>query len=86
MRDTYEIRLGSQGRLVIPAELRDVMAAEEGAIYVAHIDDSGALVMRTHEQALLELQRIWAENDLGRGGESATDELIAERRVQAAAE
>lgn len=78
----HEIRLGSQGRLVIPRELRDELGAEEGAVYVAHIDASGALVLRSREQALVELQRVWSEVD----GGSATDELIAERRRAAPVE
>lgn len=82
MPATYQVRLGSQGRLVIPAELRDELAAEEGDVYVASMDDTGALVLRSPDQALRELQRRWAET----GGGSPVDELIAERRREAAAE
>lgn len=82
MPSPYQVRLGSQGRLVIPAELRDELSAEEGDVYVASVDDTGALVLRSPEQALRELQRLWADA----GGGSAVDELIAERRRAAAAE
>lgn len=82
MAGSYEVRLGSQGRLVIPAELRDQLGAEEGAVYTATVDASGALVLRTREQALAEARRLWSESGEG----SATDELLAERREQAAAE
>lgn len=76
MPSSHEIRLGSQGRLVIPAALREELAAEEGEVYVAHVDETGALVLRTRDQALGELQRTWAEA----GGGSAADELVRERR------
>lgn len=79
---SYEVRLGSQGRIVIPADLRAELGAEEGDVYVAHVDDGGALVLRTREQALRELQRQWAAT----GQDSATDELLRERRHAAAEE
>jgi len=82
MSPSYEIRMGRQGRLVIPAALRELLGAEEGGVYTAHVDETGALVLRTRDQALAELQRTWS----GTGKPSATDELIAERRRQAAAE
>lgn len=77
----HEVRMGSQGRLVIPAALRAELSAEEGTVYMAHVDDSGALVLRTREQALHELQDAWARRD---DQPSATDELITERRREAA--
>lgn len=82
MSETYEVRLGSQGRLVIPAALREQLGAEEGSVYTAQVDQSGALVLRTRGQALADLQRAWGQA----GDSSATDELIGERRRQAAAE
>lgn len=77
----YEVRLGSQGRLVIPSELREAMAAEEGTVYSATLTEDGALVLRTPEQALAELQRLWRE--AVPEGVSMVDELIAERRAEA---
>ncbi len=76
MASTYEVRLGSQGRLVIPAELRERLGAKEGVTYVATVDETGALVLRTRAQALQALRRSWAATGEG----SPTDELIAERR------
>lgn len=80
--ESYEIRLGSQGRIVIPADLRAELGAEEGQVYVAHVDERGALVLRTRQQALRELQQLWA----AAGRDSATDELLGERRLAAAGE
>lgn len=79
----HEVRLGSQGRLVIPAELRAEMAAEEGTVYLAHVDESGALVLRTREQALAELRRSWRA---AADGDDLVEELLAERRAAAEAE
>ena len=79
---SYEVRLGSQGRIVIPAALRAELGSEEGDVYVANVDEGGALVLRSREQALRELQRQWAAI----GHDSATDELLRERRHAAANE
>lgn len=76
---SYEVRLGSQGRIVIPADLRAELGAEEGDVYVANVDAGGALVLRTREQALRELRRQWAATVQ----DSATDELLRERRLAA---
>lgn len=78
-----EVRIGSQGRLVIPAELRAAMGAEEGAVYVATVDEDGALTLRTPEQAIHALQRTWAgATDLT----SPVEELLADRRAEAASD
>lgn len=82
MARTYEVRMGSQGRLVIPSELRAKLAAEEGTVYIAHVDETGALVLNTPDQALRELQRTWMNTP----GGSASQELVAQRRQEAAAE
>jgi bifunctional DNA-binding transcriptional regulator/antitoxin component of YhaV-PrlF toxin-antitoxin module len=81
MARSFEVRLGSQGRLVIPAELRSALAAEEGTVYTAHIDESGALVLRSRAQALTELKRMWR----GVYRTSAVEDLLSERRAAAAA-
>lgn len=75
-----EVRLGSQGRLVLPRALREEMGAEEGAVYQAHVED-GRLVLETRASLLRRMQAEIA----GAAGEdrSLADELIAERREDA---
>ena len=80
MSRQYEVRLGSQGRLVIPADLRAELAAEPGTVFTAQVDETGALVLRSRDQALAQLQRAWRE---AATKTSPVDELISERRAEA---
>lgn len=77
----HEVRLGSQGRLVIPAELRERMGAEEGEVYVATVDERGVLTLRTRRQALEALRDAWGRHEDGEP--LLSDELVAERRAEA---
>ncbi|CAN5432470.1 hypothetical protein BH23ACT9_BH23ACT9_10070 [soil metagenome] len=74
-----EVRLGSQGRLVLPKALREQMGAEEGAVYQAHVED-GRLVLETRDSLL---RRMQAEIARAAGQRSMSEELIAERREEA---
>ena len=74
-----EIRIGPQGRLVIPASLRRALGIEPGDVMVARIED-GRLVLESREAILARLQARFAvvptEIDLAK-------ELIEERRGEA---
>jgi AbrB family looped-hinge helix DNA binding protein len=72
------VRVGPQGRLVIPAELRAALGIEPGDTLVARAED-GQLVLERRAQVL---GRLRAELR-GRRAGSAVDELIAERREEA---
>jgi AbrB family looped-hinge helix DNA binding protein len=75
-----EVRIGSQGRIVLPKGLRERMGAEEGAVYQASVED-GRLILETRAALL---RRMQAEiGDAINGKRSLTDELIAERRAAA---
>jgi len=83
VEDVIEVRLGTQGRIVLPRELRDQLAAEEGAVYAARVV-GGTLVLEPRDVVLQRLrERV---RGTAASGESVVDELIAERRSQAAAE
>lgn len=74
-----EVRLGKQGRLVIPSALREALSIGPGDRLMARIVD-GRLVLEPRE-------RVW-ETVRGRfatvpGEPSLVDELIAERRAEA---
>lgn len=71
------------GRIVIPAEMRKRHGMAVGGV-VHLMDDDEGLFISTPQQALRRLQRRFA--DLVPRGVSLADELIAERREEAANE
>ena len=73
-----EIRVGRQGRIVIPAPLRRALGYQEGDELIAYILE-GQLVISTRD-AIMDLVRGSVEVEPGR---SVVDELIAERRQEA---
>ena len=74
------LRLGKQGRVVIPAHLREALGLKEGDALIARVED-GKLVMETPEQALARF-RAYVRSHVP-PGVSLVDELIAERREEA---
>lgn len=77
-----EIRVGEQGRVVIPADIRRVMNLEAGSTLIARVE-ADHLILEKRELVLRRLQSrfaaIPAEVNLA-------DELIAERRLAASNE
>jgi AbrB family looped-hinge helix DNA binding protein len=78
-----EIRIGTQGRIVLPREIREELGAEEGATYIARVED-GRLVLESRAAILARMQDRW--RDVAPPGVSLVDELIADRRAEAARE
>ncbi len=74
-----EVRVGPQGRLVIPASIRRAMGIVTGEILLARTKD-GQLVLEKPDQVLARLKTTFANvpPDV-----SLADELIAERREEA---
>lgn len=79
------LRLGPQGRLTLPPALRRALGVRAGQELVASLED-GALVLRAEDDALARLQARWAKAAPERTGELLSDELIRERREEAARE
>ena len=75
--------MAENGRLVVPAPLRQQLGLAKGGKLVASVRD-GALVLETYENAMERVRRL-AQSYLGSGG-SVVDELLAERREEAAKE
>ncbi len=74
------LRIGPQGRVVIPAEMRRELELEPGETLMAHVEER-RLVLERREEIL---ERLRGEVRGGRRkGKSAVDELIAERRAEA---
>jgi AbrB family looped-hinge helix DNA binding protein len=71
------LRLGPQGRMVIPRKLRQELHLSTGQELLARIED-GRLILETRKSAAGRLRGL-----LKRGGKSVVDELISERRLAA---
>ena len=82
-RMTTRIRLGDGGRIVIPAAHRKALGVEPGdRMTISFVD--GGLRITTWKQALAWLQE--EVRRVGRPGVSLSEELIADRRREAARE
>lgn len=80
---TYSARIDKSGRIVIPSELRDRLHLEPGDELVVR-EESGSVTISTYDRALAEAQDYFMS--LVEPGVSVVDELIAERRAEAARE
>ncbi len=78
------LEVGPQGRVVIPAAIRKSLGIETGATLVATVVD-GKLVLETPEQLLKQFYSRFAIARM-RPDVAVADELIAERRNEAAHE
>ena len=79
----YFLVLGPKGRVLLPADLRQAMGLQEGDVITAWLKD-GEVRMHSH---LHGLRKIQVEASLmAKGTVYASDELIAERRAEAAKE
>jgi len=74
--------LGKQGRLVIPAEVRKALGLASGDRLSLHVSGT-RLVLQRPQEAVAELRALGGGVPAGR---SLVDELLAERRLAAAAE
>lgn len=84
MRHMYAqvARIGRQGRFVIPAEIRRALALDAGTEVVVRVED-GSVIVEPLERAVAEVQAVVA-GYLGDSGRSLVDELLEERRQEAA--
>jgi AbrB family looped-hinge helix DNA binding protein len=83
MADTpTQVRLGPQGRLVVPVELRRALGLEEGT-EMAIRTDGRRLILEPRAEVLRRLRRRFAQVP---DGVSLTDELAADRQDEAGRE
>lgn len=80
--DGTHLRLGSQGRLVIPAEIRRQLGLAPGIELIARIEE-GRLVLEPPSNVLRRLRQRFADLP---SGVSLAGELIADRRRDAESE
>ncbi|HYH65623.1 MAG TPA: AbrB/MazE/SpoVT family DNA-binding domain-containing protein [Urbifossiella sp.] len=83
MKEVYRAKLNDEYRLVIPAACRKQLGLQPNQELLLQISDQG-LLLYTHDQAVKRLQD-WCSAHIPRGV-SLVDELIAERRAEAAKE
>ena len=77
--DQARVNVGPQGRVVIPARLRRVLAIDQGDTLVARVED-GRIVLEKREQVLARLRRRFEKVPRE---VSLANELISERREEA---
>lgn len=73
------VRIGPQGRIVIPAPLREQLGLGAGEELIARVED-GRLVLERREEVVRRLRASFANVAPGR---VLSEELIAERREEA---
>jgi AbrB family looped-hinge helix DNA binding protein len=73
------LRIGAQGRLVLPSAMRRALGIKQGDELTARID-GGRIVLEPRGELL---RRMQDELRGSRGKHSLVDELIAERRREA---
>ncbi len=73
-----EVRVGPQGRIVIPASLRRAAGIKPGDSLTARLDE-GRLVLERRADVVTRLRRRFAEAS----GVSLAEELLRERREEA---
>jgi AbrB family looped-hinge helix DNA binding protein len=78
-----DLVVNQQGRVTIPAQIRREAGIEAGTPLVVYVED-GRVVIETREQLGQRIRREIAQSWTGEG--SVVDELIADRRAEAARE
>jgi antitoxin PrlF len=77
-----ELRVGEQGRIVIPVEIRRALSIDIGSTLIARVEKD-KLILEKRDAVLQRLQSRFKKIP---AGVSLADELIAERRAEAAHE
>lgn len=80
----YAVKLSEGGRVVIPAEVRRALEVQEGDSLVLDVKD-GEIRLYSRREQLRRAQALF-QRYFPPGGVSLVDELIAERRAEAARE
>ncbi|BDP44077.1 hypothetical protein DAETH_40460 (plasmid) [Deinococcus aetherius] len=76
----YTIRMNAQGRVVVPAPIRERLNSAEGGEFIVYLDGE-RIVMERKGEARSRLLALGAR--LAPGDVSLTDELLQERREAA---
>lgn len=79
----YFLVLGPKGRVLLPADMRAALGLEQGDVITAWLKD-GEVRLHSHLHGLRKIQV--EASSMAAGNVYASDELIAERRAEAAKE
>ena len=79
----FQVVVADRGRLVLPAEVREKLEIRDGDRLWVVVDPDGTIRIQTRKVIIHHLQGAFAHLSRGRSG---VDELIAERRREAAME
>jgi AbrB family looped-hinge helix DNA binding protein len=82
-RTVFPVVIAARGRLVLPAEVREQLNIHEGDRLALIVDPDGSIRLQTRKVAIASLQGAFKDLAPGR---ILSDELIAERRLEAAKE
>ncbi|MBO4240826.1 MULTISPECIES: AbrB/MazE/SpoVT family DNA-binding domain-containing protein [Pseudonocardia] len=80
-----EVVVNQDGRILIPAQVRRDLGSTAGSTLLLSVED-GRVVMESRAQLVARMRREIAAEWQGDPQDSAADELIAERRAEAATE
>lgn len=78
-RSALAVRLGPQGRLVVPVELRRELGLDEGS-ELAIRSDGRRLILEPRSEVLRRLRRRFADVEVSLAGELAADRSEEARR------
>lgn len=73
------IKVGKQGRIVLPAEIRRQLDIKEGDLLGVIVDEEGRVVMESSDVAL---EKVRQTLKAAMGDRSLVDEYLAEKRVE----
>ncbi len=80
----YDVTLGANGRMNLPADLRQRMGIKAPGRLVIELDENGVATFVSFDHRLKQIQAMLRANL--KPGQSVVDELIADRRAEAAKE
>ena len=77
----YVVRIGERGRVVVPAPVREALDLEEGVQLLLYVDHD-VMHLEKARDVVMAARGMFADNS----GRSLVDELLEERRAEAARE
>ncbi len=79
----YRVQIAANGRMVLPVGLRQQLHVEGGGLLIIR-EDGGRLVLESVDDAVRRAQALVRQ--YAPAAQGVTDELLAERRIDAARE
>jgi AbrB family looped-hinge helix DNA binding protein len=79
---TYAVKMEQSGRIVLPAELRKKLDLKPGEDVLIQVEDDKVTILGNRMAAIRKIQELLRPYRTGH----AVDDLIADRRAEAAAE